>query len=80
MTGMIGRCPELLRTTPVDALPETNQRMAHVDQLLQINLKQLSLWLLRLALGRIVFPQLSGYLLRLQGNSRAKNAAFHQVL
>jgi hypothetical protein len=31
-------------------------------------------------LGRIVFPQLPGHLLSLQGNSRAKNAAFHKVL
>jgi hypothetical protein len=36
---------------PVDEMTETNQGMAHVDQLLQIYLKQLPLWLLRLALG-----------------------------
>jgi hypothetical protein len=33
------------------ALPLANQRMAHVDQLLQIDQKQLPLWLRRLPLG-----------------------------
>jgi len=54
--------------------------MAHVDQLLQIYLKQLPLRLLRLTLGCIAFPQFSGHLLRLHGNSKATNDPFHQDL
>jgi len=35
----------LLERQPIHAMTETNQRMAHVDQLFQLNLKQLSLWI-----------------------------------
>jgi hypothetical protein len=48
---MIGAAQSLFERPPVDAKTETNQGMAQVDQLLQIYLKQLPLWLLRLALG-----------------------------
>jgi hypothetical protein len=48
---VIGAAQRLLERRPIHAMTETNQRMAHVDQLLQIYLKQLPLWLRRLALG-----------------------------
>ena len=51
MTGMIGAAQGLFERLPVDRKTETNQGMAPVDQLLPIYLKQLPLWLLRLALG-----------------------------
>jgi hypothetical protein len=54
--------------------------MVHVNQLLQIYLQQLPLWLLRLALGLHHFSQFPRHLLRLQGNSKAENTAFHQDL
>src|SRR5260370_36140865 len=48
---MIGAAQTLFEQLPVDDISETNQGMAHVNQLLQIYLKQCPLWLLRLALG-----------------------------
>jgi hypothetical protein len=59
MTGMIGAAQALFKRMPVDEMTETNQGMAHVDQLLQIYLKQLPLWLLRLALGMPRFSPVS---------------------
>src|SRR5260370_12367925 len=48
---MIGAAKTLFEQLPVDDISETNQGMSHVNQLLQIYLKQFPLWLLRLALG-----------------------------
>src|ERR1035437_1520435 len=58
MTGMIGAAQSLFERLPVDEMTETNQGMAPVDQLLQIYLKQLPLWLLRLALGVVEWIEL----------------------
>jgi len=51
LAGMVGVAQHLIERLPVDQQTKSNQGMAHVDQLLQIYLKQLPLWLLRLALG-----------------------------
>ena len=59
MTGMIGAAQGLFERLPVDRKTETNQGMAPVDQLLPIYLKQLPLWLLRLALGLHCFSPVS---------------------
>src|SRR5277367_6310685 len=61
LTRMIGATQSLFERLPVDEKTETNQRMAHVDQLLQIYPKQIPLWLLRLAIGLHGFPQFSGH-------------------
>src|ERR1019366_4954670 len=59
MAGMISIAKSLLERRPIDAKTKTNQRMAQVDQLLQIYLKHLPLWLLRLALGSHRFSPVS---------------------
>ena len=59
LTGMIGAAQSLLERLPVDDKTEMNQGMAHVDQLLQIYLKQLPLRLLRLTLGLHRFSPVS---------------------
>src|ERR1039458_2606146 len=56
---MIGAAQSQFERLPVNEKTETNQRMAHVDQLLQIYLKQLLLWLLRLTLGLHRFSPVS---------------------
>jgi hypothetical protein len=57
LTGMVSGSHSGFERTPVDAQSKTNQWMAHVDQLFQVNLEQLPLWLLWFLLGSHIFPQ-----------------------
>ena len=58
--GMIGRSQSSFKRCPIDPLPQLNQRMFHVDQLLQINLKQLALRLILFSVRTHIFPQVMG--------------------
>ena len=49
--GMITATQRGFKRLPIDVLAEKNQWVAHVDQLLKVDLKQLALWLLRFTLG-----------------------------
>jgi hypothetical protein len=49
------RPQRLFKRFPIDAHPQLNKRMFQVDQLLQINLKQLALRLILSLCGRIGF-------------------------
>jgi hypothetical protein len=51
LSGMVGAPECIFKRRPIDGKTEANQWMARIDQLLQIYLKQLPLWLLRFPLG-----------------------------
>ena len=80
LTGMIGAAQSLLKRRPIDAMTQTNQWMAHIDQLLQIYLEQLPLWLLWFAFWPHLFPQKLCRFQRLQGNFISLNVRNHLLL
>jgi len=57
LRGMIGRSQRLFKRRPIDTHPQTNRRVTRIDQLFQLHLEQLTLWLLRLAVRTHIFPQ-----------------------
>ena len=55
--GMVTATQSRSETIPIDLLAETNEWMVQVNQLLDVDLKQLALWLLRFTPGaHRIFP------------------------
>jgi hypothetical protein len=80
MTGMIGAPQSRFERPPVDTQSKTDKWMVQVNQLLQIDLEQLPLWVLRLAAWTHRFPQFSSYFRPHQGKFNADETDFLQLL
>jgi hypothetical protein len=60
LRGMIRRAQRLFKRNPIDAHPQTDQPMMHIDHLLQFHFEQLTRYLLRLSLRAHAFSPVLG--------------------